>query len=155
MKRRLPHDALQYYYELGVDRSYEAVAAHYGVSKATVVRQAKSSRWQDRLRELEEKARQAFEKKVADQMEAVRERQLKAARALQSRAIELLMNPDPATAVKAAPALGIGWKHELLLLGDPTERSAVDIAALVERESKRWLVPVGDGKESGGGDQRS
>jgi hypothetical protein len=41
--------------------------------------------------------------------------------------------------MKAAAALAIAWKHELLLLGEPSERTELDVAQVVERESRRWL----------------
>ena len=142
MVRKLPHDAFEYYVSLGIDRSYQAVADHYKVSKVTVVNRAKKERWQQELREIEQEARDRMRKKALDDLEAVRERQLKTARYLQSRAIEMLKDLPPEKAVKAAAALSIGWKHELLLLGEPSERTEVDVWDRVREEQERWLTTI-------------
>lgn len=139
MKTKLPAQAFEHYVSLGVDRSYAATAAHYGVTKVTVANRAKTENWQQRLRELERKAMQRSEEKAIESLEAVRARQLKAARYLQSRAIAALRDLPPEQAMKAGTALAIGWKHELLLLGEPCERTELDVAQVVERESRRWL----------------
>ena len=122
MGRKLPEQAYEHYLELGVERSYQTVADHYGVSKAAVVNRAKRDDWQGRLRRIEREARERTERKAVDDMEAVRERQLKSARYLQARALEALRDLPPAQAGRVAQALNIAWKHELLLLGEPTDR---------------------------------
>ena len=43
MKRKLPDDAFEYYFGLGMERSYQAVATNYGVAKKTVSARAKHS----------------------------------------------------------------------------------------------------------------
>ena len=73
---RLPPESFEHYVELGPDRSYDAVAQKYGVSKATVVRHAEKHRWQERLREAERAAREQQNKKAVDTLQAVTERQL-------------------------------------------------------------------------------
>ena len=140
---RLPAEAYEHYLELGANRSYQAVADHFGVSKVCVTNRAKKEGWQDRLRELERESRQRSERKAVDELDAVRERQLKAARFLQARAIEALKQLPAEKAVRAASALSIGWKHELLLLGEPTERQAT-MEELIKREYSEWMTD-GDG----------
>ena len=39
-RTKLPAEALEYYLALGVDRSYQAVADHFGVTKQTIVNRA-------------------------------------------------------------------------------------------------------------------
>ena len=138
--RRLPSEAFEHYLELGVDRSYQAVADHFSVSKVAVVNRAKKERWQDRLRNLEQQSRVRAERKSLDDMDAVRERQLKAARYVQSRALEAMQSLSPEKAARLAPALSIGWKHELLLLGEPTERQA-NVEEIIRREYAEWMSP--------------
>ena len=58
MNGKIPPDALQYYLGLGLDRSYQKVADHYGVSKRAVTKLAARERWQDKVIELERKARE-------------------------------------------------------------------------------------------------
>ena len=111
MIRKIPPEAFHYYAEMGVDRSYQAVADHYGASKVAVTKRAKKENWQSRLRELEQQAREELNKKAVETLEAVRARQLKAARFVQSRAIEVLKNMPGEKGLKAVAALSIGWKH--------------------------------------------
>lgn len=141
MTRRLPPEAFEFYFSLGTERSYQAVAEHFGAAKVTVTRLAKEENWQGRLRELEQKARERSEKRIVEEMDAVRERHVKAARILQAKALEALRSLPPTQAIKAAAALAIGWKHELLVLGEPTERNA-NVAEVIRSEYERWMVPV-------------
>ncbi len=145
MNHKLPADAFERYVALGPERSYQAVADHYGVAKITVTRRAKAEGWQERVRELEAKAREKSDEKIVEMMEVVRDRHIKAARFLQAKSLEALRNLPPEKAVKAATALAIGWKHELLILGEPTERQAT-VEEVIKREYERWMIPA-DEKE--------
>ena len=149
-QRKLPADAFEHYLSLGVDRSYRAVAEHFGVTKVTVVNRAKQEHWQDRLREIERQSREHAEKQAVDEMDVVRARQLKESRVLQARAIQALKDLPPEKGLKvAAAALQIGWKQELLLLGEATERSEVSVEEITKREMQRWLVVDGDDDAAG------
>ena len=152
MSRKIPPEAFHFYAEMGVERSYQAVADQYGVSKVAVVKRAKKENWQARLRELEGRAREEADKKAVDSLEVVHARQLKASRYLQARAVEAMTGLPPEKAIKAASALNIGWKHELLLLGEPTERQA-NVEEITKREMARWLVA--DDDEGNNGAQRA
>lgn len=140
MNRLLPSDALEYYVSLGADRSYQAVADHFGVAKITVTRTATDERWQERIRDIEQKAREKSEKRIADQMDAVRERHIASARILQAKALEALKSLPPEKAIRAASALAIGWKHELLILGEPSERTALSVEETTRREIRDFLT---------------
>jgi len=150
--KRLSPDAFSYYVELGPTRSYEAVGKKYGVSKQTVVSHAGKERWQDRLREAEEKARETANKKAIDTLQEVKDRQLQEARILERRALEALKTLPPEKAAKAATMLQIAWRHELLLLGEPTERSELSIEEVTAREMQSLLrrVEVDDGEDGDG-----
>lgn len=141
MSGHLPPEAFEHYFSLGPNRSYEAVAAHFGTAKITVTRRAKEERWQERLRELEQKAREKSEKRIVEEMDAVRDRHIKAARILQAKALDALRTLPADQAIRAAAALSIGWKHELLILGEPTERNAT-VEEVIKREYERWITPV-------------
>ena len=138
MTRKIPPEAFHFYAEMGVERSYQAVADHYHVSKVAVTKRAKKENWQSQLLELEGKAREEADKKAVDSLEVVHARQLKATRYLQSKAVEAMKSLPPEKAVKAAAALNIGWKHELLLLGEPTERHA-NLEEITKREISTLL----------------
>jgi transposase len=140
--KRLPHEAYSYYVELGTERNYEAVAKHFGVSKVTVVNHATKERWQERLREAEGKAREEANKKAVDTLQAVKERQLQEARILERRALEALKTLPPEKASKAAAMLNIAWKHELFLLGEPSERTELTVEEVTKREIETLLKRV-------------
>ena len=142
MKRRLPSDAFEYYFSLGLERSYAAVAEHFRVSKGTVTRRAADECWQGRISELERKARQTFEKKALNELDAVRERHLAGSRLLQAKALEALKILPPGKAIRAAGALNVAWKHELLILGEPTERQAT-VEEIIKREYAEWMTTGG------------
>lgn len=148
---RLPPDAFACYAALGPDRSYQAVAERFGVSKAAVGRRAKLEGWQERVAELEERARQESEEDAVEELKAVRERQLQGARFLQARALEALKTLPPDKGIRASNALQVAWRHELLLLGEPTERQA-SVEEVTKRELARWLK-VPKSKESGDDDR--
>ena len=105
----------------------------------------------DRLRELEAESRKRSEAKAINDMEAVRERQLRAARYVQTRALEAMKALPAERAAKLASALSIGWKHELLLLGEPTERAA-SVEDVTRREVRDLLVGRDEEDDWGDGD---
>jgi hypothetical protein len=139
VSHKLPIEAFEYYAGLGPARSYQSVAAHFKVAKGTVVQRAKKENWPHRLRALEKDAREKSEKRALEAIEAVRERQLQQARFLQAQALKAMKEFSPKDAVKIAGALNVGWKHELLLLGDPTERTA-SIEEITKRELATLLI---------------
>jgi len=146
--KRLPIEAFDHYVELGPERSYEAVAEKFGVSRATVLRHAEKHRWQERLREAEKDARAEAHKRAVETLQAVKDRQLQEARILERRALEALKTLPPEKAAKAAAMLQIAWRHELLLLGEPSERTELTIEEVTQREMRTLLrrVEVDDGE---------
>lgn len=94
MSGKLPDDAFQFYLSLGADRSYEAVAHHYGVTKRAVTKRAANENWQDKLRDARSNAdAQAAEGTQLRHME--RMRQLR-------EAIEVVMTPPRVQALVAS-----------------------------------------------------
>jgi hypothetical protein len=140
---RIPPGAYEAYLEQGAERSYQALADRYGVSKTAVAKKAKKERWQERIAEIERKARERAEEKAVDELEAVRQRQLKESRFLLARSLQVLKSQAPEKGIRAAAALNIAWKHELLLLGEPTERQA-NVEELIKRETRDLLKVVDD-----------
>ncbi len=137
--KKLPPESFAYYVSLGIERSYEKVAERYNCSKVAVTNKATKEKWQEQIHELAEQARHRFEIDAQDEMNVVRARQLQAARALQGKALEMLRDLKPERAIKAAPALKIGWHHELLLLGEPTARNE-SVEEVTRREVHQLLV---------------
>ena len=140
MKRKLPPEAFEFYIGLGIGRGYQAVASHYEVSKGTVSSLAKKDNWQERLTRIERDARSKADGKALETLEQVNERHIKAARVIQAKALEGLRNMSLETAKEAVRALDLGLKQERLVLGEPSERTAISIEDKIEREYERWLV---------------
>ena len=139
MSTKLPDDAFEKYVSMGPGRSYQELAKKLGVDKRTIVRRAAEGKWTERLAKIQRKADEATDEKLAADMQAVRERQLKEARYVQAFSLKAMQTLPPEKAFKAAQALAVGWKHELLLLGDPTERQEqLDIAAHLEHLWREW-----------------
>lgn len=150
MGRKIPDDAYEDYLALGTERSYQALAERYGVSKTAIVQRAKREGWQERIENLQRESQKRAESQVLDEMDKIRERQLAEARFLQHRALKALQDADPSKCGQLANALNIAWKHELLLLGEPTDRQAT--VEEVMRQEMRDLLKVvpddGKGRDS-------
>ena len=140
MARKLPADAFDYYFSLGPQRSYQSVAEKHGVSKRAVTALAKRERWQERIKDLEAKARESSDKKKLETLEERNERHLTALRFIQARAIEALKKMPIEAAMDAVRAYNLSLRDERVILGDPTDRTAVSIEDTIKREYERWMV---------------
>ena len=149
MKRKLPSEAFEFYVGLGIGRGYQGVASHYEVSKGAVTALAKKDNWQERLARIERDARSRSDEKAVETLEQINERHIKAARVIQAKALEGLRNMSLATAMDAVRALDLGLKQERLVLGEPSERTAISVEDKIEREYERWLVgsPQSNGRD--------
>jgi hypothetical protein len=148
--RKLPGDAFEYYFALGPGRSYRAVADHYGTSKTTVGNAATRENWAGRITERERKAREAADQKAAETLADVNDRHLRMFRTIEAKALEALRAMSLERASDAVRALDIAIKGERLILGEPTERHATDIEAIVKREHERWLDWTRPGRDGDG-----
>jgi ATPase subunit of ABC transporter with duplicated ATPase domains len=137
---KLPDDAFEQYLGMGPTRSYQELAKKLGVDKRTIVRRAAEGKWTERLARIQRQADDATDARLADEARAMRDRHLKEARFVQAQALKAMQTLPPEKAVRAAQALAIGWRQEMLLLGDPTERSeAITTQEIVRREYELWL----------------
>ena len=144
MANRIPPESFDFYVRLGPTRSYAQVAAHYGVHKRSIVKFATRHGWARRLLEIESKARERSETSLVDAVEEMNQRHLKVAKLLQAKALQALQSIPIDTAMGAVRALDIGVKQERLVLGEPTDRSAVAVEDIIKREAARWLGNEGD-----------
>lgn len=150
--RKIPMDAFEFYFALGHGRSYQAVAEKYGSSKTAVANSARREDWEARIAERERKAREKLEEKATETLADLNGRHLKMLRTVQGKALEALRSMSLDRAIDAVRALDIAIRNERLVLGEPTERHATDIEALIKREHERWLShPSGDGTQSSSG----
>ena len=147
--RKLPSDAFSFYFGLGPGRSYERVAEKYGTTKRAVTKRAAKEGWQERILELETKAREDAERRMLESIEEMNARHLKALRVIQGKAIESLKSMSLDSAIDAVRALDVGIKGERLIRGEPSERTTVEVEEVIRREYDRWL---GDGDGNGVGE---
>lgn len=144
MRRKLPPDAFTYYVSLGPDRSYQAVANFYSVDKKTVVSRGKQEHWQDKLAEIERKAQEGLQQKLVSSLEEMNERHLKILRVVLGKALEALRSMPLRNAADAVRAIDVCVKHERLILGEPGDRTAVNVEQIIKREYETWLVREGE-----------
>lgn len=142
MNRKLPPDAFDFYQALGQSRSYQAVADRYRVTKRAVTLLAAREQWQERVLELERKARVRSDEKAVESLEEMNTRHLKVLRFIQSRSIETMKSTPLDSAMDAVRAYALSVDKERLIRGEPTGRAEIDLAQLVKRESERWMVLV-------------
>ena len=88
MNRKIGPDAFAFYVSLGTDRSYEAVAKKYGVTKRAVTDLAAKENWQKRLSKIEREAQEKTDKRVAETLEQMNDRHIKVLKFIQNRSIE-------------------------------------------------------------------
>lgn len=142
---KLPDDAFERYVALGPDRSYQLLAEKLGVDKRSIVRMATREKWTERLAKIQEEARAATDKKLVSDLQAVREQQLREVRFMRSEILKGMKGLTAEKATKMAGALSVCWRHELLLLGEPTDRQASTIEEVTKREIATLLTVVEDG----------
>jgi hypothetical protein len=145
VNRKIPPDAFTYYASLGPKRSYQAVAEHYTVSKRAVTGLADREKWQERLMEIERKARDKADEKVLETLEEMNVRHLKVLRFIQNKSIEALKSMPIDSAMDAVRAFGLCLDKERTIRGEPSDHSQVDIAQVTRDEMRRLLTtdPVG------------
>lgn len=142
MNRKIPQDAFLHYVNLGPARTYEAVATHYGVSRRGVAEFAKRERWQERIAELDERARERTESVALESIAAMNERHLKIAKFMQGKGLEAMQSGKLELLGRATRTLSVGIELERLVRGEPTDHGD-NVAALIRRECDRWLVREG------------
>jgi len=143
MASRLSTDAFDFYVSLGVDRSYDAVAQKYGISKRAVTKFATREAWQRRVEEIERKARATTDAKALETLEDMKLRHLRSLRVIQGKALEVLRNMSLRTAMDAVRALDLAIKQERLIHGEPSERTALSLEEVVRDEHRRWIQDQG------------
>jgi hypothetical protein len=144
VSRKIPPDAFDLYFGLGVRRTYQAVAEHYDVSRRAVTALAVREGWRQKMVDLERKARERGDTKVVETLEAVQAKHLKTLQVVLGKALEALRAMPLTTAMDAVRAIEMVIKQERLVRGEPGDRSAIDVEAIIRREQESWLVPVKD-----------
>lgn len=117
MNRRIPPNAFELYVELGPGRSHQALAEKLGVSKKAVSRCAKREKWQERLEEVERKARERTDEKLVEEIEEMNLRHLKVLRFIQGRSIETMKSLPLTSAKDAVHAFLLSMEKERAVRG--------------------------------------
>ena len=142
--RKIPADAFEFYAALGPARSYQAVAEKYAVSKRSVTKFALKEEWQERLQTIEVKAREASDQKAQETLEAIRTRHLKGMRFIQAKAIEALKSSSLETVRRRGACYTAAVREERVMLGEPSDRTAISVDDTIRREYTRWMVSEAD-----------
>jgi hypothetical protein len=140
---KIPPDAFEYYVSLGLQRSYQAVADRYCVSKRAITKKAAAEQWKERLLKIERAARERVDGKMTESLEAVNARHLQMVRFIQGKALAALKAMPLTSGMDAARALDAAIKQERVILGEPGDRSAVSVEEIIKREYARWMRPAG------------
>ncbi len=144
---KIPPDAFETYAAMGPARSYDALARKFHVTKRAIGKRAAKEKWQDRLAAIEQKARERMDEKLTETMEAVNARHLKIFRMVQGKALQALQSMALTSGDAAVRALDVAVRGERLILGEPSERSAISIEDTIRREYQRWMVVEGSDEE--------
>ena len=144
MNRKVPLEAFTYYCSLGADRSYQAVANKYEVSKRAISKVAARENWKERIMKIEQEASARTDEKLTESLEEMNERHIKMVKLIQRKALEALKSMPLNTAVEAVRSLETAIRQERLIRGEPTDRAAINVEDVIRREYDRWLS---DGEE--------
>lgn len=125
MANRIPPEAFEFYHALGPGRSYETIAAKYGVSKRAVTKRAVAERWQARVIERDQRTQAAVAEKVEESIADLRARHTRVLKVMTAKALEALKLPMT-NAMDGIRALDLILKQERLLHGEPTVHAAVE-----------------------------
>lgn len=142
MARKIPNDALLQYFSLGPSRSYQSLAERLGVSKRAIVTLATKERWQERVVEMEQKAKQGAEKRVGESLEDMVARHIKMLHVIAGKALETLKAMPLDSAIEAVRALAIVIREERALRGDGKDGADLTIEQIIRREYEQWMRPA-------------
>lgn len=129
MNRKIPPEAFAFYVSLGQRRSYEAVAAKFGVTKRGIVKHAEREHWQERLASTEKTVREKSEKQTVESLASMQGRHLKTLNAVLGRALEALRSMPLETSMEAVRAIEMVLRQERAIRMDGDE----SFAALEQR----------------------
>ncbi len=142
--RRIPPDAFEYYVSLGEDRSYQSVADHYSFTKRAIQNLATRQDWPGRLERIDRESRGRIDKRLGETLDEIRARHLKTLRAMNARALEALKTYPLRTGWDGIRAAEAAVKLERLIIGEPTDRSAVSVENTIREEYERWMAEESD-----------
>ena len=144
-RRKIAPDALTYYVSLGPGRSYQKVAEKYDVTKRAVTKLAAKERWQKKVAEIEQSARESAEEKARDEVAEAYAQQITGLKLLFHRGVEALRGMAIDTPADATRAIQVACREWRTALGEPTDRTEISVEEKIRSEYERWMT-VGRGE---------
>lgn len=144
MNKKIPLDAFDRYFAMGPTRSYRELAKELRVSKRSVTTVAVREGWQQRVLDLERKARERTDTRIVESLEAMQSRHLRSLQAVHARALEALKTMPLDNAFDAVKALQVVIREERILRGDKSEREARSVEEVTREEMQSLLKRVPD-----------
>jgi hypothetical protein len=148
VRSKIPPEAFEVWVGMGPGRTYDAVARRYGVSKTALANCAKRENWMQRLAKVEREAQLRAEQRVIESIDAMNERHLKVVQVIQGKALETLKNSPIDSAMDAVRALDLAIRHERLIRGEPSERTAVTTESVLKGQFERWMTEESETSEA-------
>ena len=140
------HEAFEYYYGMGAERSYDAVATKFGISKSTIFNWAKAHDWQERIEQRDIENARKLAKKTDDSIVNSKARYRKLIKVLIAKAVGKINRDElAAMSIKDIKML---INTDMLLMGEATERSETKEYVAV------WGGSENDDSDSDGDDTR-
>jgi hypothetical protein len=137
--RKIPDDAFALYVAMGHERSHQALADKLGVSKRAITERASEERWAERLEAIEAEVQARIEEKLKDELEESQLRYRKLLRGIESRAAQAIAEKPLRTCLEGVRALELAMKMQMLLAGQPSQRTELVVAATTKAEIDRLL----------------
>ena len=148
MTKKIPDDAFAIYVAMQEERSYQALAERFSVSKRGIQKLADRERWSERLSAIERDLQERIDKQLGESLEEIRLRHLKIARAIAGRAAKALSEYPLTSGMDAVRAAEVAIKLERMISGEPTERTAVSFERKAQEEADRFLAPKVSGPDT-------
>lgn len=143
MTSKIPPDAFDFYVSQGEQRSYQATANRFGVSKCAVAKRAKREDWAGRLASIEASARSISDRKLTESIADMQERHFRMAKAMGARALTALRDYPIEDGMDAIRAADMVIKLERLLAGEASKRTELSIEEISRHEIRTLLKVVG------------
>jgi hypothetical protein len=137
--RKIPDDAFALYVAMGHERSHQALADKLGVTKRAITERASEERWAERLEAIEAEVQARIEEKLKDELEESQLRYRKLLRGIESRAAQVIAEKPLRTCLEGVRALELAMKMQMLLAGQPSQRTELVVAATTKAEIDRLL----------------
>ena len=143
MRNRIPaEEAFQYYLALGPSRSYDTVAAKYGVTLRGVTKCAATHKWGDRMKKIDREAQEKTDREFAETKAETRERHLKMLRAIETRGLQAIQRLEIDSAFAGVKAIEIAMKMERLIMGEPNSHVGISVQETTRREVEMFLARI-------------